>query len=438
VSIGNINTSDGKIIGIIDDSIKHPNSDMGSEALLSAANLFEKALQFRASDKSYGVGSDFFTPGGYIIARKNRIDNRFNYGAVLLNQYLGQKDTLLLALRQFDAVAQLAGGQFLVEKVNAYHASGITYFYLNQRDSAQSIYTQLKTKGYFDTLTLRPNLQTLLLNIPASPTVPVTGSPAPNLQAILADIQRSMVFVKGGTFTMGSPETETDRGDDEKQHTVTLSDFEMGRTEVTVVQYMAFVNETKSHYPEWMEAGSEYNVKTGTDNHYKTIGAALTNSNNPIVGVSWDDAIAYCQWLSQKIPGKKFRLPTEAEWEYAARGGLEGIKDGFTYAGSNNIETVAWYDKNSGSKTHSVGQKKANELGLYDMSGNVWEWCNDWYGDYSSEAQTNPTGPTEGSGRVRRGGSWRYTSAGARVARRDNWLPGSRGSNLGFRLARTR
>ena len=133
-----------------------------------------------------------------------------------------------------------------------------------------------------------------------------------------------------------------------------------------------------------------------------------------------------------ELTGKQFRLPTKAEWEFAAR----GVKSkGYENSGSNDIDAVAWYESNSNSKTHEVGTKVPNELGLFDMSGNLYEWCQDWYGNYSSSAQTNPTGPTSGSGRVRRGGSWTNPERGCRVSNRaydtqDNWHIG-----LGLRLA---
>ncbi|MDR2841135.1 MAG: formylglycine-generating enzyme family protein, partial [Paludibacter sp.] len=133
-----------------------------------------------------------------------------------------------------------------------------------------------------------------------------------------------------------------------------------------------------------------------------------------------------------KITGKYFRLPTEAEWEYAARGGNKS--KGYLYSGSNFIDEVAWYTSNSGSKSHEAGTKKANELGIYDMSGNVWEWCYDWYGAYGSSSQTNPTGAGSGSSRVFRGGSWSRGASDCRVACRDYDTPARRYDILGFRL----
>ena len=155
--------------------------------------------------------------------------------------------------------------------------------------------------------------------------------------------------------------------------------------------------------------------------------------NLPVEQVSWDDCQEFIRKLNS-LTGKKFRLPTEAEWEYAARGGNES--QGYKYAGSDNIDDVAWYDEDlhEGS-THEVDTKSPNELGLYDMSGNVWEWCNDWYGDYSPDAQTNPTGPGSGSYRVFRGGSWDYFAGGCRVSFRYIISPDFRDDSLGLRLA---
>ena len=153
--------------------------------------------------------------------------------------------------------------------------------------------------------------------------------------------------------------------------------------------------------------------------------------NLPVECVSWND----CQTFISKLnaaTGKRFRLPTEAEWEFAARGGKKS--KGYKYSGSNNLNKVAWYDDNSNSKTHTVGTKIPNELGIYDMSGNVWEWCSDLYDNYSSSWQTNPTGLSSGSGRVRRGGSWYGVASLCRSSRRASRDPGSRSIDLGLRL----
>ena len=225
--------------------------------------------------------------------------------------------------------------------------------------------------------------------------------------------------------------------DNEKPiHRVTLSDFAIGKYEVTVGLYLQFCTETNTNWPEWLEKGNKYHVETGNDPYYKNKGYQRKGSENlPIVGVSWNDAAAYCQWLSSKT-NKNYRLPTEAEWEYAARGGNQS--KGFKYSGSNTIEDVAWYSANSGSKTHPVGTKGANELGIYDMSGNVWEWCSDWYDEnyYKNSVAQNPKGAQSGSLRVLRGGSWYSNVNNCRSSFRNRTVPNDRFSYFGFRLAR--
>jgi sulfatase modifying factor 1 len=155
---------------------------------------------------------------------------------------------------------------------------------------------------------------------------------------------------------------------------------------------------------------------------------------HPIISVSWYGAFTYAQWLSAEA-GEIYRLPTEAEWEYAARGGNRS--QGNKYAGTtSDLDSYAWYSRNSDGKTHPIGQKKSNELGLYDMSGNVWEWCNDWHGGYPSSSQNNPKGSNNGSRCVYRGGSWLNDAHYTRVSYRGNSYPRSR-SSLGFRLSKT-
>ena len=217
-----------------------------------------------------------------------------------------------------------------------------------------------------------------------------------------------MVEVEGGTFTMGATaEQGSDAGDWEKPaHQVTLSDYHIGQTEVTQELWQAVMGSNPSYF-------------TG-------------DLQRPVEKVSWNDCQTFISILNQ-MTGKNFRLPTEAEWEYAARGGNRS--QGYKYAGSNTVGDVAWYTSNSASTTHAVATKAPNELGLYDMTGNVYEWCQDWWGNYSSDAQTNPTGPASGSFRVNRGGCW-YDYAGCcHVSYRDYAAPSSASFNLGLRLA---
>ncbi len=202
--------------------------------------------------------------------------------------------------------------------------------------------------------------------------------------------------------------------DDEKPvHRVTISkNFWLGKYEVTQSEYESIMGSNPSNF---------------------------SGSNNPVEEVSWHDAIAFCKTLTEReqnagrLPaGARYRLPTEAEWEYCAKGGNKS--KGYTYSGSDSINSVGWYSSNSGSKTHPVGQKQANELGLYDMSGNVWEWCNDWKGSYSSGSVTNPSGASSGSYRVLRGGSWDDDASYCRSANRLRSEPSSTYYDYGFRV----
>ncbi|MFZ4428694.1 MAG: SUMF1/EgtB/PvdO family nonheme iron enzyme, partial [Saprospiraceae bacterium] len=245
-----------------------------------------------------------------------------------------------------------------------------------------------------------------------------------------------MVQVIGGIFQMGSNDGESD---EQPVHAVTVSNFFISKYEVTVKQFKEFADasgyktDAEKDGGSYLWNGKEWEKKSGINWRHDASGILRPASdyNHPVIHVSWNDAVEYCKWLSNKT-GKTYRLPTEAEWEYAARGGSSSR--GFNYAGSNSLAEVAWYSENSGNKTHPVGQKKANELGLYDMSGNVWEWCADWKGSYSSGAQTNPKGPSSGTSRVLRGGSWGDNAGHCRSADRDACDPGIRYSYIGFRL----
>ena len=219
-------------------------------------------------------------------------------------------------------------------------------------------------------------------------------------------ISIDMVRVEAGTFTMGATAEMKEPYDDEKPtHRVTLTnDYYIGKYEVTQALWQAVMGNNPSSFK---------------------------GDNLPVEQVSWDDCQEFISKLN-RITGKKFRLPTEAEWEYAARGGKKSR--GYQYSGSNNISDVAWYDSNSGYKTHAVGSKQANELGIYDMTGNVREWCLDRYGKYSSSSKTNPTGATSGAGRLYRGGSWAGYAWDCRSSYRNYYSPGSRYNHLGLRL----
>jgi formylglycine-generating enzyme required for sulfatase activity len=208
-------------------------------------------------------------------------------------------------------------------------------------------------------------------------------------------------------------------GEGKEQKKVTIeNDFYIGKYPVTIAEYMHFVKDTKSHYPQWLEESSDYHIKTGTNNYYKKMN--LTD-NVPIIGVSWHDATAYCKWLSKKT-GENYRLPTEKEWEYSCRAGTT-TKWSFG-DDEKELKDYAWYDKNSDRKTHEVGKKKKNPWGLYDMHGNVWEWCEDWYDEDKDT-------------KVLRGGSWGNDAVISRSANR-NWVnPSYRYNVRGFRLLRT-
>lgn len=223
-------------------------------------------------------------------------------------------------------------------------------------------------------------------------------------------VKFKMVYVAGGTFTMGATAEQVGYNNDETPaHQVTLSDYFIGETEVTQELWYAVMGANPSNFTR--------------------------SSRNPVERVSWYDCQSFIQKLNQ-LTGLRFRLPTEAEWEFAARGGTKS--KGYKYSGSNRIDDVAWYDGNSGRSTHEVATCYPNELGLYDMSGNVWEWCSDWFGSYSSMAQTDPSGAGSGSYRVFRGGSWLNNAQYCRVSIRYGNTPGSCFNALGLRLVCSR
>ena len=251
----------------------------------------------------------------------------------------------------------------------------------------------------------QPTTQTTT-KTPVKKTSATTSSTNTNRQRILQELADNMVYVQGGTFTMGATDEQgSDAEDWEKPaHSVTLSSYYIGKTEVTQELWQAVMGSNPSRFK---------------------------GNRKPVEQVSWNDCQIFISKLNS-LTGKKFRLPTEAEWEFAAQGAIKS-KD-YKYSGSNTLDDVAWYYGNSGKTTHEVGTKSPNELGLYDMSGNVCEWCNDWYGNYISSPSNNPTGPGSGACRVIRGGSWNDIARYCRSSDRDGITPDNRGNFLGLRL----
>ena len=217
------------------------------------------------------------------------------------------------------------------------------------------------------------------------------------------------VFMEGGTFQMGR------EGEATPIHQVTLGSFSIGKYPVTQGQWKT-VMETDIH--------RQRDIAGATSLHGE-------GDNYPMYYVNFDDVQEFIAELNRQT-GKNYRLPTEAEWEYAARGGNQSPE--YVYSGSNSINDVAWHRSNGNESTHPVGAKLPNDTGIYDMSGNVYEWCSDWYGTYPASAQTNPAGPPSGNTRALRGGSWYYDASDCRVAYRGSGGPAYRGSHIGFRI----
>ena len=242
------------------------------------------------------------------------------------------------------------------------------------------------------------------------------------------------IWVSGGSFQMGSgPWDDQGLADEKPVHEVWLDGFWVGKYPVTVSQYLVFVTEAGKYEPAWLEEGSKYNIHSGNDDLFKSLGNSITSDAYPVVGVSWTDAVAYAKWISNKT-GFYFRLPTEAEWEYAARSGGREEK----YAGGGDVDTAAWYSDNSNGAAHPVGMKSPNGLGIHDMCGNVSEWCLDFYHKeaYRNHKEYNPQNMEEGECRAVRGGSWNYGARDVRCADRGLFSPEYRGCDLGFRLVR--
>lgn len=256
------------------------------------------------------------------------------------------------------------------------------------------------------------------------------------------NLEIDMVFVEGGSFKMGDIwNDENDYDDELPVHQVILSDYYLSATEVTNTQYCEFLNEVgnlkdKGYF--WLNLDGDMYVECLIEEREESYYPKRGYEDYPVIFVNWYGAIAFCDWISKET-GDNYRLPTEAEWEYAARGG--GSEDN-RYAGidkENELGEYAWYYMNSNSRIHPVGEKKPNLLGIYDMSGNVCEWCSDWYVEdyYKNSPLENPTGPSMGADRVSRGGGWLDYPWHLRCSDRGGHYPVRSWSRVGFRLCRT-
>lgn len=320
-------------------------------------------------------------------------------------------------------VKQAAIFPFYLEVAYWHNESGETQRALGILDTATALINKPEQVAVLGTSPTRNQVQKVLQQLDAA-----------HYQFLQERYYPTMVAISGGTFEMGCDTLLIDNNsrNDERQHSVTVSDYKLAATETTWWQYRLFCKATGHDYetPSWQIQG-----------------------DNPAVNVSWFDATLYLNWLSEQnsldsvyiLENKRegdvqmaenangFRLPTEAQWEYAAKGGAKKIAD--IYSGSNELEEVGWFYENSNNRTQSVGQKKPNKLDVYDMSGNVWEWCSDWYGTYTDSSEPNPQGAESGSDRVLRGGSWDDYAHDCRVANRSNGYPGIRISIFGFRVS---
>ena len=242
-------------------------------------------------------------------------------------------------------------------------------------------------------------------------------------------IDMKLVLIPKGKFMMGSPPDEKGSEDNERRHEVTISrDYHLGMHEVTQAQYKKIMGKNPSKFQG--DAVAERHPETNR------VVKEVDSANHPVEEVSWEDAVEFCQRLSalpeEKKAGRVYRLPTEAEWEYACRAGSQTA---YSFGSDEkSLVNFGWYDSNSKGMTHAVGLKKANAWGLYDMHGNVFEWCADWYGEFPKGSATDPRGPEDGSNRVARGGSWDLGAVLCRSALR-GYGPSLRRNYLGFRVA---
>jgi len=314
--------------------------------------------------------------------------------------------------QQFDA------DYVLIPKVEIYKKT--TYIFRNELVDVKTgvVVAKGEKTHHYDFIAYEGALDNLLADFSSIVTTPSynENDSNQNFSETIADVQFEMVFVEGGDFKMGSDSYASGKNE-MPIHDVTLDSYYIGKTEVTFELFDTFCKETGVSKPQ-------------TEN--------FNRGKHPVIGIGKDDAVLFCKWLSKKT-GMNYRLPTEAEWEYAAKGGASRASATTIYAGSNNLYNYGWYDVNSNGKTHPVGMKQANELGIYDMCGNVTEICSDWYDPnyYSVSEKHNPQGPNSGRKYSVRGGSHYDCANSTRITYRSFGGSGRRScaSHLtGFRI----
>ena len=369
--------------------------------------------------------------GGIELISRNDVDNILNELKFQQNGMVSENDKKLLGqMKGVDIIVSLMVAKGLgyvniessfidVEKANVVGRTQSVLAKANNPEDLASKCVELAEKLTGVTSTTTTTTTGYSSNRPNA----FGGGTGSNLSFTIGSVTFKMVFVEGGTFQMGS---YSGGNDEQPVHNVTVSDYYMGEFVVTQALWQEVMGTTV--YQQHDKANTSWSMYG--------VGA-----NYPMYYVNHIEAEEFCGRLNQRFRGQlpagySFALPTEAEWEYAARGGNK--TNAYTYAGSNYLSDVGWYTDNSSGSSHAVGMKRANELGLYDMSGNVWEWCADWYGSYGSSSQTNPRGPASGSFRVLRGGSWNGNASRCRAAYRSYYNPGTRNDRHGFRLALVR
>jgi formylglycine-generating enzyme required for sulfatase activity len=387
---------------------KHKNSGLLSYNKLVV--FLEKIESPRIKTRDFGDGSD----GDFTFVRKNAcVEEVVPKDAELVMWEVTSKQHNIEAYQYY--LETYKDGQFKSQAQSAIRSLREERAWENAKRS----HTPVAYHIYLETY-------------PAGKHIAEATTALEKLRDIVEKDPGNFVFIPGGTFIMGSE----DGGPDEKPiHNVTLHDFYIAATEVTNEQFCAFLNEKGKQISDvetWINlAGSFRNEACRIKRNGERYEVEAGYGQYPVIYVSWDGAKAYCNWL-----GSQYRLPTEAEWEYAAGGGLRNR--GTKFSGSQILSEVGWFEGNSNLKIHPVGLKRNNELGLYDMSGNVAEWCNDWYGKYPDATQVDPGGPASGSDHVYRGGSWSLNESIARITFRHHVPPNYMLNQLGFRPVKTR